>query len=360
MRRRKTNYIFIPEKRRSGGVGCLFTVLGVVVALAAAGLFMNYAMNQRVALNEEKVSVMALDKAYEGFSVLHISDLQAQPVGNDADQWRSLLYGKTFHAVVLSGDMVGAGGDFEPLLSLIHTLKQIKKDVPIYFIAGDEDPDPIITTPQGSPEAISGWVRAAQKQGAIYLDAPMAQQAGKRTVWFIPEYLYDVDAEGMVFSLQKQKQEMEAQGLQYESQGGATYRSLCYRLDAMQRTVDALGKMKSTDLQIAVNHAPLENSYIRTSLEWADQQEIFNFRNISLLLCGHYCGGQWRVPGAGPLYVPGKGWLPGDAGVSGMQRVNSINQYISPGLGACGEYPLRGRLFNAPAVTILKFTGTLQ
>ena len=360
LRRRKANYIFVPDRQRRGGAGCLFAVLAMALALTAAGLLVNYAMNQRVELKEEKVSVMGLDKALEGFSVLHVSDLQASSVGRDLDLWRNTLYGKNFSAVVFSGDMVGYEGDYEPLLSLIHTLRQIKKDVPVYFISGDEDPAPVISTPQGTPEALSEWVREAQKMGATYLDAPVMQEVGKRRVWFVPAYLYDVDAEGMVGSLTQQKLDMEAQGLQYEAQGGATYRSLCYRLDAMQRTVEAQRQMLSTDLQIAVNHAPLEPSYIRTSIEWANREEVFNFRNISLLLCGHYCGGQWRIPGAGPIYVPRYGWFPGDQHVVGMQRVNSINQYISPGIGPSSEYPLPGRLFNAPAVTILKFTGTLQ
>ena len=360
MGRRKANYIFVPEKRRGGGAGCLFTILAVVVALAAAGLLMNYAMNQRVALLEEKISVMGLDKAFEGFTVLHISDLQAASVGSNPDLWRELLYGKSFSAVVLSGDMVGYGGDYEPLVSLIHTLRQIKRDVPVYFISGDEDPAPVITTAQGTPEVMESWVRAAQKVGGTYLDAPVMQEIGKRRVWFVPAYLYDVDAEGMVGSLTQQKLDMEAKGMQYEAQGGASYRSLCYRLEAMQRTVEAQKEMLSTDLQIAVNHAPLEAGYIRTSLEWANRDEVFNFRNISLLLCGHYCGGQWRIPGAGPLYMPEKGWFPGTEGISGLQRVNSINQHISPGIGASAEHPLKGRLFNTPGVTLLKFTGTIQ
>lgn len=361
MGRRNASYIFVPEKqRRSGGAGCLFTALLLVLAIAGVGLLLNYAMNQRVELKQEKVSVMGLDKALEGFSVLHITDLHAAAVGSDADLWRELLYGKSFHAVVLGGDMVGASGDYEPLLSLIHTLRQIKKDVPIYFIAGDEDPAPVVSTPQGTPEALAEWVRAAQQLGATYLDAPVMQQVGKRRVWFVPEYLYDVDAAGMVGSLTQQKLDMESRGMQYEAAGGATYRALCYRLDAMQRAVDAQKEMVTADVQIAVNHAPLETSYIRTSIEWADQSKVLNFRRISMLLTGHLCGGQWRVPGGGPIYVPDRGWFPDDQGIVGMQRINSINQYVSPGLGASGEYPFGGRLFNAPGVALLKLTGSIE
>lgn len=360
MGRRKTSYIFAPEKQSSGNLGCVFTFLGVIVALAAAAFLFNYAANTRVTLESVSVPVMGLDSAFEGFSVLHISDLHASKLGSDLELWRSLLYSKTFHAVVLTGDMVGKTGNSEPLLSLIYILQQIKPTAPIYFIAGDEDPSPVNYTPRGTPEVLSDWVLEAQAMGAIYLDVPVSQQVGKKTVWFVPEYLYDVDAAGMLGSLQAQKEEMEAEGKQYESEGGASYRALCYRLDTMERTVEVQKSMLSTDLQIAVTHAPLQANYIRTSLEWSDQNDVFTFRSIDLLLAGHYCGGQWRLPGLGAIYVPDIGWFPSDEGIVGMQRVNSINQYISGGVGAGSYSPLKGRLFNAPSVSLLKFTSSIQ
>jgi len=356
---RRSNDIFAPQRERRG-IGWLIVILLLLAALIAGGLFMNGAANQRVTLTTEKVAVMGLDKTYEGFTILHLSDLHASELGSDPALWRDLLYGKSFHAIVLSGDMVGATGNDEPLLSLIHALQQVKADVPIYFISGDEDPVPVISTPQGTPEALAGWVRAAQEKGAIYLDAPVSQQVGKRTVWFVPQYLYDMDPDSMIASLTTQIAEMEATGQQYDAQGSAVYRALTYRLDAMQRTQEAIKLMTDADLQIAVNHAPLEASYIRTSLEWADQTKVFNFRQIDLLLCGDLCGGQWRLPGVGPVYIPERGFFPGDGNVMGMQRINSINQYISPGLGASDFYPMPGRLFNMPAATLVRFTSTIQ
>ena len=164
----------------------------------------------------------------------------------------------------------------------------------------------------------------------------------------------------LIGALTSQQQSMEAQGTQYEAEGGAAYRALGYRIEAYQRTQQALKEMTANDLQIAVNHVPMETSYIRESIEWADQEKVFNFRNISLLLCGHYCGGQWRLPGGGAIYVPEKGWFPSDDGIRGMQRINSLNQYISPGIGASDDYPMKGRLFNKPTVTLITFTARLQ
>ena len=360
MGKRKSDYIFAPEKQKTGRGGCLLTMLGMLLAVILAALLLNQAVNSHVALLEERVSVMGMDKTFEGFTVLHISDLHAGPVGSDMELWQSLLKGKAFQAVVMTGDMVGSDGNYEPMLTLIHTLKQLKPEAPVYFVAGDDDPEPVISTPRGTPEVLADWVLAAQQEGAIYLDAPVRQKAGKRGIWFVPEYFYDVDAAGMVKSLTKQKEDMEALGQQYEAEGGASYRALCYRLDAMERAVSAQQEMLSTDLQIAVTHVPLIQDYIRTSLEWADEEKVFSFRTINLLLAGHYCGGQWRVPGMGALYVPDIGWLPPDDGLMGMQRVNSINQYISGGLGASEAHPLKGRLFNSPSITLLKFTATIQ
>ncbi|MDD3409632.1 MAG: hypothetical protein PHY12_02365 [Eubacteriales bacterium] len=360
MSRRKNEYIFAPETKKRRGPGCLLLVLAVVFAVVVLSLLVNTSVNRKPELRSEKISVMSLDKAYEGFAILELCDLHADALAYETDTWRSLLYGKKFSAVVLAGDMVGAEGDYVPLITLIETLRQIGGDVPIYFVAGDEDPTPIRTAMHGSPEVLADWILAAQKAGATYLDAPVKQTVGKKTVWFVPEYLYTIDVAGMLQSLQRQQQDAQAAGQQYEGEGGASYRALCYRLDATQRASDAIKEMTSADLQIGVTHVPLETDYIRTMLEWADQTVTFNFRNLSLVLAGHYVGGQWRLGTLGPLYVPDKGWLPGDEGVQGLQRVNSINQYVGGGIGASGYYPMPGRLFNSPSLSLLTFTAKIK
>lgn len=360
MARRKNEYIFVPQKQKRSHWGVWLVALAMLFAVVVVVVMTNRGVNQKLSLETEKVRVMGLDKAYEGFTILHISDLHASSVGSDLSQWKSLLNGKNYHAVVLSGDMVGKSGDSEPLLSLLHNLNALRENVPIYFIAGDDDPSPVLSTARGTPKVLAPWVEEAQTAGAVYLDAPVSLTVNKKNVWFSPEYLYDVDIDGMTGALEKQREAMEAQGSQYEAEGGASYRALSYRIEAYQRAQLALKEMLAGDLQIAVNHTPLEASYIRESLEWANQEKTFNFRNISLLLSGHYCAGQWRIPGVGALYVPEMGWFPSDDGLRGMQRVNSLNQYISPGVGASSFYPVKGRLFNKPVVTLLTFTAQLQ
>ena len=66
MGKRKSDYIFAPEKQKSNRGGCLLTALGMLVALVLAALLLNQAVNSRVALLEERVSVMGMDKTFEG------------------------------------------------------------------------------------------------------------------------------------------------------------------------------------------------------------------------------------------------------------------------------------------------------
>lgn len=358
--KRKNQYIFAPEREKRRGPGCFPLLLALALAAVVFCVLINSAMNDRPQLDTVKATVMSLEKTFEGFTVLHFSDLHADKLGTETDTWRTLLYGKRFEAVVLTGDMVGKSGNAEPLLSLIATLKQVNAAAPIYFIAGDDDPPAVISIPRGKPEVMADWVLQAQEAGALYLDAPMYQEVGKRKVWFVPEFLYEVDVAGMLDTLTRQKESMEAEGKQYESEGGASYRSLCNRLDAMQRSADALKQMTAQDLQVAVSHFPLETEYVRMAADWADETAIFNFRNISLVLAGHYVGGQWQIPGFGPVYVPEKGWFPGAEGLMGMQRINSINQYVSVGVGASDFYPMPGRVFNPPGAALISFTAKLE
>ena len=360
MGRKQNYYIFAPEKKKRRGPGCLVLLLSLLFATVVLGLLTNAAMNRRTDLLTEKVRVMSLSKKLENFTILQLSDMHGSEMGLDADMWRTLLYGKNFSAVAMTGDMVGAQGDFSPLIARIKTLRQIKADVPVYLIAGDDDPAPVLSELHGNPEVLADWVRAAQNAGAIYLDRPVSQQVGKRTVWFAPEYLYSVDVPGMLDSLTRQKQDMESAGQQFEGEGGAAYRALCYRLDAITASAAAIKAMNKNDLQIALTHVPLEADYVREMVAWADESAVFTFRRLTLVLAGHYCGGQWRLAGLGPLYVPEKGWFAGDTGIVGLDRVNSITQYISGGIGASDFYPMPGRLFNAPSVSLLAFTAKIE
>ena len=54
MGKRKNEYIFAPEKQKTGRLGCLATVLAMIVALVLATFLLNHAANSRVSLLSER------------------------------------------------------------------------------------------------------------------------------------------------------------------------------------------------------------------------------------------------------------------------------------------------------------------
>ena len=78
--------------------------------------------------------------------------------------------------------------------------------------------------------------------------------------------------------------------------------------------------------------------------------------DFDLVIAGHYHGGQVRVPFYGAPFIPVMtssfydGFFPDQNYVSGLAAGNSIQQYISRGLGA-SNIPFR--LFNTPEINLL-------
>lgn len=361
MAKYRRDYMFQSDGHSaSHGLKILLAFVILLFVFIGGCYLYNQAQNQNIRLLTDNVRVMALDSTFEGFRILHISDLSGNSIGSNYEKWQRLLAGQKWNAVIMSGDMVGKSENSEPMLSLIHELTVLNPDAPIYFVAGDGDPNPVSASARGTPEVFADWVLEAQKAGALYLDAPMYVEVGKHKVWFSPAYLYDMDIENSANSLQVQIEKMEEQGVQYEMVGGANYRAMIYRLETMRKALSAINSMTEKDLQIAVNHIPLEKSYIRNAVAYADKDSVFNFRAVDLVLCGHLCGGQYCLPGEEPIYCEGLGFFPGKENVQGMQRINSVNIYVSPGIASSSTAVIPLRLFCRPSVTILKFTSVID
>ena len=142
----------------------------------------------------------------------------------------------------------------------------------------------------------------------------------------------------------------------------AQLRAIDYRLTVLDTITESLNEMQPDDVQIALTHHPLTSETIKTLQQWAGSDRNDFFRGVSLVLAGHYCGGQMRLPLLGAIRAPESlsGWFPKDSEIVGLSTVQGVTQYISPGLGASAIYPIRFRMFNTPAVTVLTLTSVLS
>ena len=354
---RRQQYIFSDEPRQ--GKGLLIGIAVVLVILLAGLVTANLAMTYTVSYTREYVTISNLPTDLDNFTILHLSDLNGAQLGDRQSAVKKAIGDRSsYGAVVLSGNMVGPGGDVQPVLDL---LSQLPSGTPVLLLPGDGDPALYATTAHASLSAYADWAVRLQEAGVILLDEPISIKAGKATIWFVPESLYTMDTVSTEKAWQNQIDMLTAQVEPLSLDQAALKRTAEYQVQRMQRIREIIATIQDSHIQVAVNHMPLTIEGVAESRAWATNR-IFSMSNVSLILSGGYCGGQWRIPGVGAVYVPELGFFPEDEKITGMGYLAGVWQHISPGLGAGTEYPwfMPMRLFNPPGATMLVLSGTVH
>lgn len=354
---RRQQYIFVEEQHRGRG---FLLGLAVVVFLALAGLFTaNLAMTHTVSYTREYVTISNLPTDLDNFTILHLSDLNGANLGDRQSAVKKAIGDRTgYGAVVLSGNMVGSSGDVQPVLDL---LEQLPNGTPVLLLPGDGDPELYDASAHSSLSVYADWAQRLQEAGVIILDEPYAITVGKATVWFVPESLYTMDIDSTQKAWQNQIDVLEAQVEPLTLEQSALKRTAEFQVERMTRIRETIATVKDSHIQVAVSHMPLTKEGIADSRAWSGSK-TFSMQKVSLILAGGYCGGQWRIPGIGAIYVPELGFFPADEEISGMGFLSGVWQHISPGLGAGTGYPwfMPFRLFNSPGATMLVLTATMH
>lgn len=356
--RRHHDPLFESEKRRHPVLGFIFLF---ICALLAGTLAFNHLNNNRVNLVRQNVTVPTLPSSLENFRILHISDLHGLFFGAEQERLAAAVSDAKYDIVCITGDVTDKNGSPDAFLKLI-SLFQSK--VPVYFITGDEDPDPILSSPHNTDSAKADYILAAEAIGAIYLDAPQKITRGNGTIWLSPEWVYSLDAENDKAALDSRKDELEKEPDSPERNAALT--AVNYQIDRLARIRAARSEVTANDIHIALTHHPLQMEALENLQEWSAGENDSYVRTVSLVLAGHYVSGQWMLPLLGPVKAPASaglkngGWFPKTNEISGLSYFLGVPQYISPGLGASAANGLPAfRLFNTPAVTQITLTTRL-
>lgn len=353
MRRNRTVFAERPPRRMGWLAYPLFLIL--IIAVTVALSFIN---NGRVNVEQVSVTVTSLPKDLEKFRILHISDLHGHEFGPNQSTITTMLKTQRFQAVCITGDVCATDGDYDAFLKLIDAFPSI----PIYFIAGDEDPEPILTAPHEGDAVKANYILEAEAHGAIYLDHPEKLTVGNSVLWFLPENIYGLDIASSRLAYQTRWNTLVTENQTVTPDIEAQLHAIAYRLDVLDQTEKTLAEIQPQDTQIALTHHPLSSETIITLQQWSGMDQSQFLRSVSLVLAGHYNAGQYRLPLIGAIRAPkslGGGWFPDDEHLVGLSTVQGVTQYISPGLGASDIYPIRFRYLNTPAVTVLTLTSAL-
>ncbi|NLC32204.1 MAG: hypothetical protein GX781_02780 [Clostridiales bacterium] len=363
MTKRRNRPLFAPQKKKHPG--CLMGFLIFLFSLLLV-FGLNAVNNSYVTLLKQQISVPAMAQSYEGFSILHLSDLHGASFGEKQERLFSQIRLEKYQAVCLTGDMLGKSKNVQPLLDLLDRLPD---DIPIFIIAGDDDPEPLNRLSDKS-DVKAGYIAKAEEKGAIYLDSPQKINYQGKNIWFSPAQLFLTDLKAASFALLEHKSELETRALAetLTAQEQSSLYGVEYQLGILAKLDEARLEMEPDDLYVLLSHFPLDATDVASlhTGERLDRKSVNFPGSVSLILAGHWNNGQWRLPFIGPVYIPSgklglRGWMPGDDEVSGLATVYAVPQYISPGLGNSDAYPwwMPMRLFNRPQMTLLTLTKKL-
>ncbi len=333
------------------------------LALMAVGVMLN---NSNLGITEQTVTVVGLPDDLEGYRIVVLSDMNGRRFGDSQSLLLRTLNGIRYDAIFCLGDMVGKGGNPQPFWEFLEGLKNPDK---VYFICGDSDPGPYLSSARGTEGVLSqlileDWILGAIERGANYVDAPISIPVKRSTLWISPATMLNLETISTLATWQDQT-EQEEDGVRsgivddYNHLPITTYRSkLAKKLYDAQRT------MVASDIHISLAHEIPSNDFIYTSEDHSSGSDRF-LPAPELILAGHYCGGVWRLPILGAFYVPDKtlpngGWFPNQQSVNGLSSVGETQTYITRGLSTNGSVPLMPfRLFNPPEISVITLTSTL-
>lgn len=334
-----------------------------IIAFMAVGVMLN---NSNLSTVEQSITVVGLPEALENYRIIVLSDLNGKRFGDNQSLLLRSVNNAGYDAIFCVGDMVGASGNPEPFYEFLEGLKRPER---VYFICGDSDPGPFVSTPRNITGTLSeiileDWILGAIERGANYVDAPMQIPVKNARLWVSPATMLNLETVSTV-EYWKDQTEQEQDGVMSGVQSDyATLPRTDYRYQQMQKLYNAERDMQATDMHISLAHEPPAEDFIYTS----ETHKAGTDRYIitpELVLAGHYCNGVWRVPFFGALYVPDYtlprgGWFPEPSKICGLSNVDETQMYITGGLGVNGAVKLMPfRLFNSPQISVLTLTSTL-
>ncbi|MBR4236578.1 MAG: hypothetical protein IKR85_11050 [Clostridia bacterium] len=364
-----------PEERESRLKVRLFgrtvTYAGFMIMLLLFIVFITAILNNRaVGVINENAVITGLAGELEGYGILVISDLNGRSFGEKQSTLMRRLESEKYNCIIFLGDMVGPSGDTEPFYTLIEQLNPRKNKL-VYFIAGDSDPSPLLETPRDISDqdmtlrqmVLSDWVLGAEELGAVYVDSPQKITRNGAVIWLVPDTYLNLNVKQAAEVFKDELAQQQDSFLAGVERSKDTLPLTNYRYNQLSKTEDIIYNMSGSEMIIMLSHEVPSDSQLLIAQEAVSDKNAY-FAAPDLVLSGHYCGGEWKLPLIGTLYVssnilPRYGWFPDESYVQGQRSVGGTIVYTTQGLGNNSETILTGRLGNPPRVSIIRLTGEL-
>ncbi|WP_078553434.1 metallophosphoesterase [Bacillus alkalicellulosilyticus] len=297
--------------------------------------------NNRIIVVEEEIFLPHLPEAFDGYTMLQVTDLHEKEFGKNQHRLISLINSLEYDAILFTGDMLDniESTNFSPYYTLIEGVKN--KETALY-VAGNADPLNY-TLSRYEPNDKSAFVQGMEERGVSLLESIFTVEKEGASLNFVDFDLVTTDKKWKetVFNNSDSSSEYKTKLQSYEMQ-------LLEEISSLEETIEQ-------EPIIALSHYPIVDVRI-DYLEYAVQHDL---PAIDLIIAGHYHGGQIRIPFWGALFVPEpwyerSGLFPPRDRVKGLWEYKGIQQYVSAGLGSSDAIPLlKFRVFNPPEINLI-------
>lgn len=253
---------------------------GSAVFLAVVGAWVRHG-NTAVGTSSFVLSDRAIPKAFDGFTIVQISDLHSARFGKGQKKLIKRLAGAKPDMITVTGDLLDSRRSRDIKIA-VDTLEQAMKIAPVYYVTGNHE--------ARIPSPYQKLERQMKAMGVRVLRSESAFLERKN------QKMQVIGMDDPAFYAKKNDRD----------KGGP----------AMLRELKSL--VNKDAYTVLLSHRPdLFNGYCQAG--------------ANLIFCGHAHGGQFRVPGIGGLYAPNQGILP--KYTEGRFVQNGSVMFVSRGLG---------------------------
>ena len=298
----------IMSKKR---VLCTIAVI-LVVALMVEIYVSNYVLT---------VSEYIVDAEIDNpIRIVHLTDLHNRQFGRNNSRLIQKIKEQKPDYIFMTGDMISQEDELD---QLIPQLKEMKKIAPVYFSYGNHE-------------------KAWEKK---HPDIDLKKQLESTGTVVLDDEYVDLELNGNLVRL-----------------GGyyGYYRRPVMTTkdpDEKEEILRWCQDYEDTDrYKILLCHIPttwLDGNHIDGYPADIQTSNYYDGNTIDLVFCGHYHGGQIRIPGIGGIYAPYVKWFP--KYTKGMFVGKDTSCILSAGLASRGKLP---RLFNRPEIVSVTIRNT--
>lgn len=253
-----------------------------------------------------------IPEEFEGFRIIHLSDMHNCVYGNEADDLIKKVRQNKPDIIVITGDSFDSRRrQYFDSLDIIKKLSEIS---PVYLVTGNHE--------ELSPDLKEIFLSEIRQAGVKILDG--------------------------------QTEKIEREGASIYLSGISDYTSFAVEMGLLQKALDKnldceeLNGMKNAFIEKVCRLSENKPEGFNVLLSHRpEMNEVYSENSFDLVFCGHAHGGQFRIPPVGAIYSPGQGFFPKLS--EGPHLFDNTTMIVSRGLGN-SSFPIR--INNRPEIVV--------